>query len=92
MIWERKTGIGGRFDNDVTAENMALRELSIERELYFKVGDKADELRDMKTDAIVRRLENTAGEATNYFSGAGNRLVRKEDGWFSFFDHGQLPR
>src|SRR5262249_26026085 len=72
---------------------------SWEKGLYVKERDKRLELRDVKTDRLVRRLEGAEGlEPWPVFSASGDRLVARAEGFFQFFDVGtgkalsRLPR
>src|SRR5262249_50716356 len=63
--------------------------VSWEKDLYVKVRDKRLELRDVKTDRLIRSLEGAAGWAHRTdFSASGERLVARTDDSFRFFDVG----
>ncbi len=51
--------------------------VSVERQLHVKQGEKRLELRDIKTDRLVRPLEGSAGKATAAISLDDLRVVKQ---------------
>lgn len=63
------------------------RGICVEKGLYSHKGERDLELRDIKTDKIVRRVDGKGEQHHRcYFSAAGNRLKCEADGSFLFFD------
>ena len=61
--------------------------VSVETGLYVKDTAKRIELRDLRTDRLIRSLEQGPEQGWwSHFSASGNRLIIREDKLFQFFD------